>query len=184
MLKKIWKKSTLVVAASLLATGCVDKGAYDEEAAEIRENLNDISQTYGDQPRLTQIIYSINGRCSYGIPIYYPHGQYHNEFLEDCEESRERYLSPIANGQIKVELSTDLPRGAVVQIFQGRILINNYLSPSTQETALKMSIDYISFQEQDGVEYGVGETFTIGNGQLINLGKNGTRQDKYLIPAL
>lgn len=99
-----------------------------------------------------------------------------------CETARTKYLQPIANGDIKISLSTELPAFSVVQVFKDAIILHENLPASTQQLALSKTFDYMAEQKADGLAYGDGETFTIAEGE-VSYYKGSRRAPYILIPS-
>jgi hypothetical protein len=84
------------------------------------------------------------------------------------EADRVKFLA--ARG-IELELSADsLPDSAVIRLFKNRWQINPFLPAGTQSWALNLTIEYAQEQDKDGLPYGIGESFAVGNRVLSPVG--------------
>jgi len=82
-----------------------------------------------------------------------------------------KLLELLADRGIDLDLSADgLPNGAVIRLFKNHWQINPFLTADMQAWAVHLALEYAVEQTRDGLPYGVGESFTVGNRVLLPVG--------------
>lgn len=90
----------------------------------------------------------------------------------------------LLNNRFKVETTqTGLSPGTMVQVFADRMVLPSDLPDTEQTLVVEKTAAYIQAQQRDGVAWGHGESFSIGAGELIQVGKNTYKRQPILVPA-
>jgi hypothetical protein len=161
----------LVAATGIATVSMTGESREQHKAREsVRTEINILNVRYKNSPRLQHLIARQAGLC-------FSNGYFGTEM---CDSAQEPYAFLT---KTKLELSADLPDTAVVQVFKDRIILNSLVSEHVQDIALKNTILYVEAQIRDGMDYGVGESFTIGQGELVPVGKNHREFERVLIPG-
>ena len=177
--KKFFSVLVFSAAAANLA-GCSEDPELAAALATLNTDVQTLVERYDASPRLQDIITSLR----------------HDRLGHDCLVDRKGMLNGceyempdivarhefLVKNDIALELSTTLPQGAVVQIFKDRIPLNAKLPPHVQKIAFVHAVDYMLAQIRDGIEYGTGESFALGEGELMPLSKTGDHE-RVLVPV-
>ena len=132
----------LTMLAALGTAGFIGVQVEKNSDAQLNERnaykqiLSDISSQYGDNKRLTSLIKNTHQATRICIDATENDERYSN-WLDNCAEIRQSFLQPIADGDIKLSLSDELPAFSVVQVFKDSVILHANLPQSTQSLALR-----------------------------------------------
>lgn len=169
------------IATPIMIHAEKNSDAQVSEENAYRQVLVDIKDKYGDDQRLESLIKNTHQASRICIDIVENDKRFSHR-LDDCTDIRQSFLQPIADGDIKLSLSDELPAFSVVQVFKDSVILHANLPQSTQSLALRKTFEYMAGQKQDGLPYGNGETFTIAEGE-VSYYKGRRRAPHILIPS-